>query len=74
MFEPDTILEPMIAELTDAIAKMRRAKSLDDRVKWSQVVHNLTASVCRFLDVVNDFMDMADLDDVDFEDGLQADE
>lgn len=73
MFDPETILDPMTDELSHAIAKMRKARSLDDRVKWSQIVYNMSASLCGFLEVVSDYIDPDDPHGFDFADGL-ADE
>ncbi len=58
MFDPSTVLDPMTAELSHAIAKMRKARSLDDRVKWSQIVYHMSASLCGFLEAVSDFIDI----------------
>ena len=78
MLDPDRTLDPMSAELANAVAKMRKARSLDDRVKWSQIVYNLSQSLAGFMGVMTNYLanqdGFDDLDEFDFEDGLAADD
>jgi len=61
--EPEKIMDGMSNELFAAIKAMAKAKTVEEKVAYSQVVKNLSEAMGVFLSLADDMMD-----DYDFED------
>ena len=68
MHDPEKLMNTLSNELDQALAKMAKAKSLDDKVKYSLVVKNLSSALGVFLNLVTEMMDYDGLDDYDEDD------
>ena len=49
MFDPDKLLDPLNKEIERAIARVRKAKTSDERLKESEVLLNLGRTMDVFL-------------------------
>ncbi|MDA7503495.1 hypothetical protein OAF42_03100 [Planctomicrobium sp.] len=68
MYDPETTFQPIIDEITESIDKMRKLKQIDDKMKYSEHIHNLSSTFDKFMSTVSMMMDnemMEDLDDLD---------
>ena len=54
---PEKIMEGLSKELEVALKAMSQAKSLEDKVKHSQIIKNLCESLGVFLNLASDMMD-----------------
>jgi len=54
---PEKIMEGLSKELEVALKAMSQAKSLEDKVKHSQIIKNLCESLGVFLNLASDLMD-----------------
>ncbi|MDH5298507.1 MAG: hypothetical protein OEV91_05765 [Desulfobulbaceae bacterium] len=53
-------MDDLAEELTVALKALGKAKTVEDKVAYSQVVHNLTQSLGVFLNLANGMMDYGD--------------
>jgi len=60
--EPDKIMDGISKELTAALKDMAKAKSSDEKLKYSQIVKNLCESLGVFLDLAESLMPFEDDD------------
>lgn len=61
--EPEKIMEGMSEELFAAIKAMAKAKTVEEKVAYSQVVKNLSESMGVFLSLAGDMMEEYDFED-----------
>ncbi len=62
--DPEQIMDDLSRELTETLKKMRKAKTAEEQLAYSQVVKNLSESMGVFLRLISDMMGM-DFDDDD---------
>ncbi|MBU0675165.1 MAG: hypothetical protein KJ950_11025 [Proteobacteria bacterium] len=60
--DPDQIMENLSKELGVAVKALGKAKTLEDKVAYSQVVRNLSESLGVFLGLAGDMMEFNDED------------
>jgi len=60
--DPDKIMDNLSKELTGALKAMSKAKTVEEKVAYSQVVKNISESLGVFLNLASDMMPF-DLDD-----------
>jgi hypothetical protein len=60
--EPDKIMDNLFKELGAALKALSSAKTIEEKVSYSQVIKNLSESLGIFLDLANPILD-EDLDD-----------
>jgi hypothetical protein len=60
--DPDKLMTDLSKELTAALKSMGKAKSVEEKIAYSQVVKNLCESLGVFLDFAGNMMDF-DLDE-----------
>jgi hypothetical protein len=65
-FDPEIIMDNLSKELTGAIQAMTKAKTVEEKVAYSQVVKNMSESLGVFFSLVSDMMDHEDFDDDKF--------
>ena len=68
MYDPETTFEPLIVEIEETIIKMRKVKQIDDKLKHSEHVKNLSETFANFMNSLSAMMEtgaMADFDDDD---------
>ena len=68
MYDPETTFEPLITEIEETIIKMRKMKQIDEKLKHSEHVKNLSETFSNFMNSVSVMMEsgtMADFDDDD---------
>ncbi|MBW6519538.1 MAG: hypothetical protein K0A99_00780 [Desulfoarculaceae bacterium] len=61
--EPEKIMEGLSEELFAAIKAMAKAKTVEEKVAYSQVVKNLSESMGVFLSLAGDMMEEYDFED-----------
>ncbi len=54
--DPEQIMNGLTKELDSAIMAMSKAKSLDEKVAYSQIVKNMSESLGVFLQLADDMM------------------
>lgn len=64
--DPEIIMGNLSKELTAAIKAMTKAKTVDEKVAYSQIVKNMSESLGVFLSLANDMMALEDFDEDDF--------
>lgn len=57
MYDPETTFEPIIAEIAESIAKMRKLEKIDDKLKYSEHLYKLSATFQNFMSSVQMVMD-----------------
>ena len=62
--DPEQIMDDLSRELTETLKQMRKAKTAEEQLAYSQVVKNLSESMGVFLRLISDMMGM-DFDDDD---------
>jgi uncharacterized phage protein gp47/JayE len=72
MFDPTKTIESIQAEIDRTIKELAKAKGIDDKLKWSELLNNLTDSIGVYFDFVIDSM-AADMDMWDEEDEEERD-
>jgi len=60
--DPEKIMDGLSAELATALKGMAKAKNVEEKLAYSQVVKNLCQSLGVFLNLANEMMDI-DFDD-----------
>jgi hypothetical protein len=60
--EPDKIMESLFEELGSALKALSKAKTVEEKVSYSQVIKNLSESLGMFLELANPILD-DDLED-----------
>ncbi len=60
--DPDKIMDALSKELTSAMKSMAKAKTVEEKVAYSQIVKNISESLGVFLNVASNMMGL-DLDD-----------
>lgn len=60
--EPDKIMESLFEELGSSLKALSKAKTVEEKVSYSQVIKNLSESLGIFLELANPILD-EDLDD-----------
>jgi hypothetical protein len=73
MFDPDRLLDPLTQEIEKSIARVRKAKTPDARLKESEILLNLGKTMDVFLRftqglLAGDGLDLSDLIDLEDED------
>ena len=63
--DPDKIMDQLSQELTAAMKAMSKAKTVEEKVAYSQVVKNMSESLGVFLGLASDMMAL-DLDDEEY--------
>ena len=64
--DPEIIMRNLSKELTGAIKAMAKAKTVEEKVAYSQIVKNMSESLGVFLSLANDMMGLDDFDEDDF--------
>jgi len=64
--DPEIIMGNLSKELTAAIQAMSKAKTVEEKVAYSQIVKNMSESLGVFLSLANDMMGLDDFDEDDF--------
>ena len=62
MMDPDKIMDDLTKELTSAMKFMAKAKTVEEKVAYSQIVKNISESLGVFLNLASNMMGL-DLDD-----------
>ena len=62
--DPEQIMDDLSRELTETLKKMRKARTAEEKLAYSQVVKNLSESMGVFLRLVSDMVGM-DFDEDD---------
>ena len=65
VMDPDKIMDQLSQELTAAMKAMSKAKTVEEKVAYSQVVKNMSESLGVFLGLASDMMAL-DLDDEEY--------
>ncbi|MGA1840722.1 MAG: hypothetical protein ACMUIU_08870 [bacterium] len=60
--DPEKIMDSLFKELTEDLKAMSKANTLEEKIKYSQIVSNLCDSLGVFLNLASDLMDM-DIDE-----------
>jgi hypothetical protein len=60
--DPEKLMEALSKELHDNLEMMHRADSVEEKLRYSEIVRNLSESLGVFLRLISDVMD-ADFDD-----------
>ena len=63
--DPGKIMDSLTKELNGAIKALSKAKTIEEKVAYSQVVKNMSESLGVFLNLASDLMAL-DLDDEDY--------
>ena len=64
--DPEIIMGNVSKELTAAIKAMAKAKTIEEKVAYSQIVKNMSESLGVFLSLANDMMALEDFEEDDF--------
>ena len=64
--DPEKIIEGLFKELGNEIKSMSKAKTVEDKVAYSQIIKNLCESMGVFFNFASDMMD--DMIDFDIDD------
>ena len=62
--DPEQLMESLSEELHATLQAMAKTKDLDEKRKYSEIIHNLTQSLGIFLKLASDMMGL-DLDEFD---------
>ncbi|MGA1844310.1 MAG: hypothetical protein ACMUIS_07075 [bacterium] len=54
--EPEKIMDSLFKELTAELKAMSKAQTIDEKMKYSQIIHNLCESLGVFLNLASDMM------------------
>ena len=54
--DPERIMDSLFKELTTDLRAMSKAQTLDEKIKYSQIVNNLCESLGVFLNLASDMM------------------
>ena len=57
MFDPTESMEKLQAEIDRTLKEISKAKSIDDKLKWSELLNNLTDSLSVYFDFLTTVMD-----------------
>lgn len=57
MMDPEKIMTSLSNELAAMLKEMSKAKSIEEKMQYSQIVNNLCDSLGVFLDFASDLMD-----------------
>ncbi len=71
MFDPEMTVEPLLDEVGETIQKMRKVKQIDDKVKHSEHIKNLTEAFGTLMSSMQMMMsdEMLDrLEDLEYDD------
>jgi len=52
--DPERIMDSLFKELTEDLKAMSKAKTIDEKIKYSQIVNNLCESLGVFLNLASD--------------------
>jgi hypothetical protein len=64
MVEPERLIDGLSSEIMTALQSMQKAKTVDEKMAYSQIVKNLCESMSVFLNLATDMMGY-DTDDFD---------
>ena len=64
--DPEKMMEDLSKELNHALSAMSKAKSVEDKVAYSQIVKNLSESLGVFFDFASNMMDLDFDEDEDY--------
>ena len=62
MMDPGRLMEGLSSEIMVTLQAMQKAKSVDEKMMYSQIVKNLCESLKVFLDMASDMMGYDDTD------------
>lgn len=62
MMDPERLMEGLSSEIMVTLQAMHKAKTVDEKVAYSQIVKNLCESLKVFLDMATDMMGYEDTD------------
>ncbi len=60
--DADKLMEGLTNELADAVQKMNKAKTVEEKLIYSKIIRNLTKSFSVFLDFANQMMEYEEED------------
>ncbi|MBN2373921.1 hypothetical protein JXL19_09065 [bacterium] len=60
--DPEKIVNSLFEELNNELKAMAKAKTIEEKIQYSQIVNNLSESLGVFLNVASDMMSL-DLED-----------
>ncbi len=60
--DPEKIMDDLLKELTSAMKSMAKAKTVEEKVAYSQIVKNISESLGVFLNLASNMMGL-DLDE-----------
>jgi len=63
MFDPESVLDPMIEEIQRLLVEMKNAKDLEQRRVQSEILKNVCASLGVFFDFMSDALEVDYLDE-----------
>lgn len=63
--EPEKMMDGLSAELAKALKDMSKAKSVEDKERYSNIVRNLAESLGVFLSLAHDMMEYDECEDDD---------
>lgn len=68
--DPEKLMEALAKELDETLQAMAKAKTLEEKRAYSEIVNNLSQSLGMFLNLASDMMgqDFDDFDDYDDDD------
>jgi hypothetical protein len=72
MFDPTETIQKLQEEIDQALKEISRARGVDEKLKWSELLNNLTDSIGVYFDFVIDSM-AADMDVWDEEEEEERD-
>jgi hypothetical protein len=56
--DPEKIMEGLLKELTTTLEAMSKAKTIEEKMQYSEITKNLCDSLEVFLNLANDMMDL----------------
>ena len=56
--DPEKIMDSLFKELTEDLNAMAKAKTIEEKIKYSEIINNLCESLGVFLNLASDMMDM----------------
>jgi hypothetical protein len=66
MFDPTKAIEKLQDEIDRTLKEISKAKTIDEKLKWSELLNNLTESIGVYFDFITSAMD-AEMDTWDEE-------
>jgi len=63
--EPEKLMDELSKELSNTLKAMSKAKTVEEKIQYSEIVKNLSDSLGVFLGLISDMMMDYDFDDFD---------